>query len=193
MERVSESILNKVRQEAQSVVDEAKEKAQAERERAKAEQEVRFQEEKRKMLGEAEDEAARIMAQASIKSRQKLSTMKSEVITKTIDMIKQELSKRSGDNRSVLNLIKEAMDGLNADKARIYVLPKEANMVKRSLEENKELGGKVVEVKEGDFLGGVIAEDVDGKVRIDNTYEARLEMLLPKLLPEVGKELFSET
>jgi vacuolar-type H+-ATPase subunit E/Vma4 len=39
-------------------------------------------------------------------------------------------------------------------------------------------------------LGGVIAEDVEGKLRIDNTYETRLEMLLPKLLPKISKELF---
>ena len=33
-------------------------------------------------------------------------------------------------------------------------------------------------------------EDTDGKIRIDNTYDTRLEMLLPRLLPEIGKELF---
>ncbi len=43
------------------------------------------------------------------------------------------------------------------------------------------------------FLGGVIAENIDGKLRIDNTYETRLEMLLPKLLPEISKVLFERT
>ncbi|GAI00113.1 unnamed protein product, partial [marine sediment metagenome] len=33
-------------------------------------------------------------------------------------------------------------------------------------------------------------EDIDGRTRIDNTYETRLEMLLPRLLPEISKELF---
>jgi vacuolar-type H+-ATPase subunit E/Vma4 len=39
-------------------------------------------------------------------------------------------------------------------------------------------------------MGGVIAEDVEGKLRIDNTYETRLGTLLPKLLPEISKKLF---
>jgi len=35
-----------------------------------------------------------------------------------------------------------------------------------------------------------MVEDIAGKIRIDNTYDTRLEMLLPRLLPEIGKELF---
>jgi len=90
-------------------------------------------------------------------------------------------------------LIREAIDGLGADKSRIYVSPKDVSMVRKFLERDKELASKVMEVKVDNLLGGVIAEDIDGKFRIDNTYEARLEMLLPKLLPEISKELFEAT
>ena len=55
---------------------------------------------------------------------------------------------------------------------------------------DKQLAGKIAEIKEFDCTGGVIVEDVDGAIRVDNTYDTRLEMLLPKLLPEIGKELF---
>ena len=89
-------------------------------------------------------------------------------------------------------MTREAIDGLGTNKGRIYVPPKDISMVRESLEEDKELASKIVEVKGGDFLGGVIAEDIEGKIRIDNTYEARLEMLLPKLLPEISKELFEK-
>ncbi|MCK5181705.1 MAG: V-type ATP synthase subunit E, partial [Dehalococcoidia bacterium] len=76
------------------------------------------------------------------------------------------------------------------DKARIYVSPRDVSNVKRFLEADKELSGKIVEVKEYNCLGGVIAEDIEGKLRIDNTYETRLEMLLPQLLPKISEELF---
>jgi vacuolar-type H+-ATPase subunit E/Vma4 len=79
------------------------------------------------------------------------------------------------------------------DKGRIYVSPEEVNMTRKSLEGDKELDGKIIEVKEFGCTGGIIAEDIDGKIRIDNTYEARLEMLLPKVLPEISKKLFEET
>lgn len=193
MEKISEAVVNKVRMEAQNIIKDAEKKAQEEIERARKQREAKLQEEKRKMLEEAEEEAARIVAQASIKARRQLSSAKSDVITKIIDKVKQELSEFSSDENYFLNLIKEAIDGLGADKSRIYVSPKDVSMVRKFLERDKELASKIMEVKEDNFLGGVIAEDIDGKLRIDNTYETRLEMLLPKLLPEISKELFEAT
>ncbi len=193
MEKISEAVVSKVRMEAQNIIKEAEEKAQEERERTGKQREAKLQEEKRKMLEEAEEEAARIVAQASIKARRQLSSAKSDVITKIIGKVKQELFEFSSDENYFLNLIKEAIDGLGADKSRIYVSPKDVSMVRKFLERDKELASKIMEVKEDNFLGGVIAEDIDGKLRIDNTYETRLEMLLPKLLPEISKELFEAT
>jgi len=193
MEKISEAVVSKVRMEARNIIKEAEEKAQEERERTGKQREAKLQEEKRKMLEEAEEEAARIVAQASIKARRQLSSAKSDVITKIIGKVKQELSEFSSDENYFLNLIKEAIDGLGADKSRIYVSPKDVSMVRKFLERDKELASKIMEVKEDNFLGGVIAEDIDGKLRIDNTYETRLEMLLPKLLPEISKELFKAT
>jgi len=193
MEKISEAVVAKVRMEAQNIIKEAEEKAQEEIEKARKLRETKLQEEKRKMLEEAEEEAARIMAQASIKTRQQVSSAKNDVITKIIDEVKQELSESSSDENYLLSLIREAIDGLGADKSRIYVSPKDVSMVRKFLEGDKELASKVMEVKVDNLLGGVIAEDIDGKFRIDNTYEARLEMLLPKLLPEISKELFEAT
>ncbi len=190
MEKISEAVVSKVRMEAQNIIKEAEEKAQEEIERARKQRETKLQEEKRKMLEEAEEEAARIVAQASIKARQKLSSAKNDVIAKIIDRVKQELSEFSSDENYFLNLIREAIDELGADKSRIYISPKDVSMVRKFLERDKELASKIMEVKEDNFLGGVIAENVDGKLRIDNTYETRFEMLLPKLLPEISKELF---
>ncbi|GAI43759.1 unnamed protein product [marine sediment metagenome] len=52
---------------------------------------------------------------------------------------------------------------------------------------------KIMEIKEFDCAGGVIAENIDGKVSIDNTYETRLEMLLPQIVPEISRELFGSS
>jgi len=193
MEKISEAVVNKVKVEAENIIKEAEEKAQEQIEKARKQRETKLQEEKRKMLEEAEEEAARIIAQASIKARQQVSSAKNDVITKLIHKVKQELSESSSDENYLLSLIREAIDGLGADKSRIYVSPKDVSMVRKFLERDKELASKIMAVKEDDFLGGVIAEDIDGKLRIDNTYETRLEMLLPKLLPEISKELFEAT
>ncbi|PIP49087.1 MAG: hypothetical protein COX14_01150 [Chloroflexi bacterium CG23_combo_of_CG06-09_8_20_14_all_45_10] len=190
MEKVSEAVIGKVRIEAEHIVKEAEEKAQEEIEKAKKQREIKLEEEKRKMLEEAKEGAARIVAQASIKARQELSRTKADIIAKIIDRVKQSLSEISSDESYFLNLIKEAVDGLAGAKGRIYVIPKDVSTVQKIFERDKELASKIVEVKEFDCIGGVIAEDIEEKLRIDNTYETRLEMLLPKLLPEISKKLF---
>jgi vacuolar-type H+-ATPase subunit E/Vma4 len=190
MEKISEAVVSKVKLDAQNLLKEAEKKAQEEIKKAKKLRDVRFEEERGRMLGEAEEEAARILAQASIKARQKLSSAKVDIIAKIIDGSRKELSRISSDESYLPNLIREAMEGLGVDKARIYVSPKDVSTVKKLLKADKEFSGKILEVKESNCLGGVIVEDAEGKLRIDNTYETRLEMLLPKLLPKISKELF---
>jgi len=190
MEKISEAVVSKVNLDAQSTIKEAEEKAREEIERTKKQMQVRFEEERGRMLAEAEQEAARILAQASITARQQLSSVKADAVNKMVDAARQELSQISSDESQLLKLAKEAMDGLGSDKARIYVSPRDVSSAKKFLEADKELSGRIVEIRESNCLGGVIAEDVEGKLRIDNTYETRLEALLPKLLPEISKELF---
>jgi vacuolar-type H+-ATPase subunit E/Vma4 len=190
MEKISEAVVGKVTLDAEKTIKEAQEKALEEIEKAKEQRVIRFQEERGRMLGEAEEEVARILAQASIKARQQLSSAKSDAISKIVDGARQELSRVSIDDTHFLSLIREAVESLGVDKARIYVSPKDVSNVKKFLEADKELSGKITEIMEYNCLGGVIAEDVEGKLRIDNSYETRLEMLLPQLLPKISEELF---
>lgn len=190
MDKIKEAIISKVRMEAEDITREAKEKAQEEIERARRQREARFAEERGRILTEMEAEAARTLAQASIKARQKLSSTKADIIAEIVDRARRELSRVSSDESHILNLVREATEGLAAARGRIYVSPKDVGTVRKLLEAHKDLSDRIVEVRESSCLGGVIAEDVEGKLRIDNTYETRLEMLLPRLLPEISKKLF---
>jgi len=190
MEKIGEAILDKVRAEAESIIKEAKKRAEQEIEQAKTQQAAKLEEEKGKILQEAREEAARIAAQASVKARQESSKAKADVINEMLGRVKEELSGISSDKSSLTDLIKEATDVLGIDKGRVYVSPKDISTVQKLVEKDKGLASKIVEVKEYDCLGGVIVEDISGRTRIDNTYETRLEMLLPRLLPEISKELF---
>jgi vacuolar-type H+-ATPase subunit E/Vma4 len=190
MEKISEAILDKVKVDAQQIIKEAEEKALQEVEKAEKQLESKFEEEKFKKIEEAEGEAARILAQASIKARLELSRTKADVIDKIVSTVKTTLLNISSDESSLLGLIKEVIAGLGVDKARIYVSPRDISTVQRFFEKDKELASRIMEIKEIDCTGGVIAESTDGKISVDNTYDTRLEMLLPKILPEVSKELF---
>lgn len=190
MEKISEAILDKVRAEVQDIIKEAEEKAQERLGKAKKQQEAKLGEEKNKLIEGARGEVARILAQASIKARQEFLTAKTEIIDEITNRVKRELSDSSSGENSPLNLIKEAISALNVDKARVYISPKDVAIVQKLAQKDKELAGKIVEIREFDCIGGVIVEDIDGKVRIDNTYDTRLETLLPQILPEISKELF---
>lgn len=190
MDKIKDAIISKVRMEAEDITREAEEKAQEEIERARRQREARFAEERGRILTEMEAEAARTLAQASIKARQKLSSTKADIIAEIVDRARRELSRVSSDESHILNLVREATEGLAAARGRIYVSPKDVGTVRKLLEAHKDLSDRIVEVRESNCLGGVIAEDVEGKLRIDNTYETRLEMLLPRLLPEISKKLF---
>ncbi len=190
MEKISGAILDKVRVEAQDIIKEAETRAGERVEKAKEQQEAKLEEEKGKLIEEAKEEATRILAQSSITARQELLLAKTRIIDEIISTVKKTLSGISSDESSLLDLIKEAINALDIDKARIYVSPKDVSSVRKSLEGDKQLANKITEIREFDGTGGVIVEDNDGKIRIDNTYDTRLEMLLPKLLPEIGKELF---
>ena len=190
MEKISEAILDKVGVEAEQIIEKAEEKAGQEMEKAQEQRERKFEEQKRKTIEEAEREATRILAQAFIEAQQELSKTKADIIDEIINRVKKALAGISSDESSSLNLIKEAIDGLGADKARIYVSPKNITTIQNSIKRDEKLASEIIEIKEFDCTGGVIAESIDGKFRIDNTYDTRLEMLLPQILPEIGKELF---
>ncbi|MDD5591103.1 MAG: V-type ATP synthase subunit E family protein [Dehalococcoidales bacterium] len=192
MDKIGEAILDKVKTEADSIVADAEAKASQEIEQAKQQQLARLEEEKSRILRQAGEEATRIEAQTTVKARQELSRAKSDVINEIIDRVRKELTTGSRGEGSLASLLKEAVALLGPAKGRVYLSAKDIGGVKRLLARDKELAARIVEVKEYDCSGGVIVEDVDGKIRIDDTYETRLEILLPKLLPEIGRELFPD-
>jgi len=190
MEKVSEAVVSKVKLDADNIIKEAEEKAKQEIDKAGKQRKLRFEQEKARLLAEAEGEAARILAQASIKARQQTSAAKADAIAKITDGARKELSRIQIEQGPFLNLVREAVAGLGGHKGRIYVAPKDVDAARKLLKGDSELSGRISEVREFDCLGGVIAEDSEGKLRIDNTYETRLEMVLPKLLPRISQELF---
>lgn len=190
MEKISEAILDKVKVDAQQIIKEAEEKALQDIEKAEKQLETKFEEEKRKAIEGAEREAAIILAQATIKARQELSRTKADIVDKIVSAVNTTLRSISSDESLLLSLIKEVVDELGGDKARIYVSPKDISTVQGFLERDKELASRIMEIKEFDCTGGVIAESIDGKFSLDNTYDTRLEMLLPKILPEIRRGLF---
>ncbi|MCX6013220.1 MAG: V-type ATP synthase subunit E [Chloroflexi bacterium] len=192
MEKISEAILNKVKAEAKEILNDAERRASEEVCAAEKRREERLYSWKNRMLEEARSEANRILARSSIKAKQELLLVKAGMIDELTGRIRQLLTTNS-KKTGMPGLIKDSVKVIQSKKIVIYVAAKDVPVVKKIIDSDKELSGKITEVKECDCTGGLIAEDTDGKVRIDNTYETRLLMLLPRIIPDVSKELFGSS
>ncbi|MBT3362696.1 MAG: hypothetical protein HN929_05690 [Chloroflexi bacterium] len=190
MDKISGAILDKVKAEATGIISDAQAKAReviAEAEKTKiAKAEVA----KNKLLDVAKAEAGRILAQSSIKSRQQLLTAKADIIEETTEKVRKAVAAGKSSDKGMTKLIVEALSGLNTKDAILYVKAGDVELAKKVVAADKKLADRVTKVEKIECTGGVIAEDTIGKTRIDNTYDTRQDILLPKLMPEVSKELF---
>ena len=190
MENISTAVIDKVNKEAKNIIGRANEEAKLEIEKANKERQLKLEKTKQKKLQDAEEESARIASRASIEVRQNLVAVKAEVVSRIIDRAKSKLAQTPMDREALIALVKEAVSAIQVEKARIYVPKGDTERIKGFIQAEKELNNQIIEFKEGDFVGGFILEAVDGKLRIDNTYAARMEMLLPRIMPEINRDLF---
>lgn len=192
MDKIGDAVLDKVKAEADAIIAEAQSKAKEDIAAAKEQVGVRIKAEKARLLDSAKAEASRILARSSIKSRQQLLAAKADIIAEATDEVKQAVAKAKSSEKGMLNLIQEAVSGLNAKKAILFVNKGDVAVAQKVVAADKKLAGMVTDIKETECSGGVLAEDAEGKTRIDNTFDTRLDILLPKLMPEVSAELFKD-
>lgn len=191
MQNISEAVVDKVKEEAQTVVNEAEEEAKKELEKAKALRDARLDAEKRRLLTAAQEEAARITAQNAMQARQKVANAKAAVLDDIVQKSRAQLKKSATTRESLAYLINDAISGLGqGDKLTVAVSKKDLEMAKEIVKADKKLSSTVSEVKTCDCDGGVLVENEDKTLSVDNTYTTRLEMLLPRILPEISKKLF---
>ena len=190
-DKIREAILTRAKEDADKIVSDAGIKAQEMIEKAKDQRKQQLEEEKKKIISEAHLEASQILAQAALRSRQEILKQKDAVINDIIKKVRDELSHNVMGKEPFIHLILETIDAFGTEeKIRIYVSPEDIDNIREIIEENCGLKEKITEVKEIDCLGGILAENISGMVSINNTFDTRLEMLMPKILPEIGKKLF---
>ncbi|MGD0477705.1 MAG: V-type ATP synthase subunit E [Nitrososphaerales archaeon] len=142
---------------------------------------------------QAESLRRQIIGAAELEARNtQLKTLEKAVV-EVFDAAVKELEKVSGAryDRSLTQLVKEGLEVIGP-RARIYCRPKDREAVSAVLHK---LGGSqsklVLEEKSADTDGGVVVTSMDGSVRFDNTFEARLERMRSVLRMEVSAILTS--
>ncbi len=191
MQKISEAVVDKVREEAQRLISEAEEEASKELAKAQALRAARFEAEKKRVLTEAGEEAARISAQNAMKARQKTASAKSAVLDDIVRKARENLLHSTTSRERLVQLVHDAVAGLGtADKVFISVAKKDLEMTREIVKSDKALSDRVLGVSAIDCDGGVVVENESRMLSVDNTYLTRLQMLLPRILPEISKELF---
>jgi len=192
MQNISDAVVDKIREEARGIVDEAEEEAKKELDKAKAQREARIEAERRRILNEASEEAARVAAQSAMQDHQKTAAAKSEVLDDIVSRARIGLKKAKSKPELLAYLVNDAVDGLGDDAGKLTLLVSSQDVAaaKDLVKKDSRLSSIVVAVKECDCDGGAIAQNESKTISVDNTYTTRLEMLLPRILPEISKELF---
>lgn len=192
MQNISEAVVDKIRDEAKTIVDEAEEEAKKEVEKAKTQRDARLEAEKRRILTDAREEAARIAAQSAMQEHQQTAAAKAEVLDDIVDRARGSLKKVTTKPDLLAYLVNDAVKGLGKEQGKVTLLvsSKDVAAAKDLVKKDKHLSSVVAEVQECDCSGGAIAQNESKNISVDNTYTTRLEMLLPRILPEISKELF---
>jgi len=190
MEKISEAVLDKVRAESEEIIKDAEEKAAERIEKAREQFNARLEAEKSRLIVEAESESSRILAQSSISVRQELLKAKNDVVDQIVSRLKKKLAEMPDRAAQAVNLAREGIEVLGADEVIVSVAPVDAAGVRELVKKDKGLSSVIKEVRETRCTGGAMVENMEGRFIIDNTYDTRLETLLPRILPEISKELF---
>ena len=190
MEKISEAVLKKVKAEAEDIIRQAESTAEERLTKAREQQHIRYEEEKIRIIEEAESEASRIRAQTSISMRQEILKAKNDVKEKIVSVLKTRLADLPDNDELTVKLIKEGIQALGTQEVIVYVASGHVGSIKNLVQKENELSGMIKEFKETGCTGGAVIEDMEGRFSIDNTFETRIEMLLPQILPEISKELF---
>jgi len=190
MEKLSEAILEKVKTEADEIIRQAESTAKERLVKAREQQDTRYEEEKARITEEAESEASRIRAQTSINVRREILTAKNEVVEKIVSGLKEKLADLPDNDELTVNLIKEGIQVIGTNEVEVYVAPGHTDSVKNLVQKDSGLSAVIREYKETRCIGGAVIEDIERGFSIDNTFDTRIETLLPQLLPEISKELF---
>ncbi len=194
MERLRQAVIEKAKAEAEKIIREAEERARSIIEDAKR-RKAREIEEARKHIKDEIEYDVRI-AEAKIKTRYFIAQAKNEIYEKLRESVLRELRALGEDMRreSIRNIMREIIESglFEGQKIRVYVAERDRGIARRAIQELG-IGDLVVEIAVAEGItGGVIVENLDKTVKVDASYERRLETILRSRVAEINQQLFGE-
>ncbi|MCX8184723.1 MAG: V-type ATP synthase subunit E family protein [Sulfolobales archaeon] len=194
LESLREAVLRKARDESEKIILSAQESAKKILEEAVGRKKVMIESEKRKVISELNYEAR--VAEARLKARISVSKAKHEVINKAVSRAVKILEELPPELRwkSLRTLLEEAVKEARSslgelNKLIVYISERDLELFKTIAREIPLTYGVELEVRTARISGGVIVEDPEGKIRIDNSYDSRSTVLLSRLSKSLVREV----
>ncbi|AIF70258.1 hypothetical protein PAP_09410 [Palaeococcus pacificus DY20341] len=181
-------LLNEANAQAEQIKKEAEERA-----KSKAEWIIR------KAQTQAEIEKQRIIANAKLEARKKKLQEQEKLINEVFESLKEKLASMPEDEylETLKLLILDSLRELEVESVKISsnektleLLKSKSRAVKTFITKNL---GKKVNIEFGEpinTIGGVLVKSEDGSVRVDNTFEARIERMKSELRAKIAKAIF---
>jgi V/A-type H+-transporting ATPase subunit E len=198
-ELIIQEINREAEQKIQYILSEAQKEAEKLKEEARKRAEAKAEWILRKAKTQAEIERQRIIANAKLEVRKKKLAVQEELIRQVIESLKERLANLPEDEYfpMLVELTVKAVEELGTDKVVVRSNERTLKLIVERLsefrEKLKEALGKDVEVTVGEpiqTIGGILVESSDGSVRVDNTFEARIERFESDLRATIAKALF---
>jgi len=200
IKQMVEDIINNAKTEANQVLAEAKKQTNeiVKKGQITAEKEKQaILESQLKMVKEREKQK---IASINLQTRREILLKKEEEINKAFDLAKVELKnfhKKAAYSKVLKGLIIEAGSALDGGNLNIFVRKEDKTVLKDlptiAKEITKKCGNKCsLKISKDTIqtIGGVVVEKEDATIRIENTFEARLEQKQRLIRTQVANKLF---
>ncbi len=195
-ETLREKVLEEARREAERILAEAREKAEEILRSAEEEYRRKVEKARRKALQELRERKNAEYVSKVVELSMEFVKLKNSILEKTLSKVREKLRNLPQDARreSLKRLIKEALEsGVFGSEVVVKVVPQDVGLAESIVMQDPMLRRAVLRVEaldSDDVVGGAIVESADGKRAVDNTYRARIERGMPKLIERLNEEVF---
>ena len=179
LEKVKDEILDKGRQDAKAITDAAKQEA-------------------RKISADAEKKAKECTKAAEKELKETLEAMeRKEMLNAEMELRKEELSAKKEAVEEVFAAVRKSLQALDAKKREAF-LKKLLGKADKEIDvgsiycNSKDAKAVGQNEAKADIIGGLIAENHDGSIRVDYSYETMLDSIKEAHLQDIAGILFSQ-
>jgi len=180
LEKVKEDILQKARGEADKLIEQGQTEARNIDKTMEKEFKTKKKEIERAIEQEVQAVMKRALSAAELETKREILNARKELLNEVFEKVRLKLESLPTDKRKehLAKLMNQAKDELEI--ASVYCSKKDAGLLS---------GYKVNAIS---MNGGLIAENKDGSVRVDLSYDSLLEVIHQDQIKEVSEILFTK-